>query len=268
MKNILYKTALVAALGLGGSIVAHAASGDLVLGFTSQTSGSDSDDYVVDLGALPTLGNVPADYNTALNVSGFNWSAFTATGVPGAAGVTSGDISVGLVAGVSTGANSGKYVIGGLLDTGGSPTAAGSTAPQSGTENQISKGAADANSVTLGSPATSSSGSWSSLIALNPTTPGTLSSTTAGDYADQLGFEPMATLSSDSIVLDLWKQTYSNTSSFTFDGTVTLAFNTVTDTMTATYDEVAVPEPTTYGILGGMGVLLLGLRRQLTGKLA
>jgi hypothetical protein len=71
-------------------------------------------------------------------------------------------------------------------------------------------------------------------------------------------------------VLDLWNETGSTHSlgAWTFDGTVTLTLNSEDESLSAVYDYAnPAPEPSTYSIFGGLGLLLFSLRRKLTGKL-
>lgn len=277
MKNHLYKAALVAALGMAGAVAAQAsspASGDVVLGFTSQSAGASADDYLVDLGALPAGGNVAANYNTALNVSGFSESAFTAAGVAGSALGSGGTLYAGLVGYISGGTTTSSIYMSQVDNGSGSPTAAGSGPLVSPTGTALISAYDDATSLNpSGAVSAANVGSFSYGVALNPSQQGS-NTTGTGNMAGEAANNPMGTISS-SLVFDLWtgKATPSRGGAtfngWTYDGTVTISL--ANDTLTAIYDEVnvsSVPEPATYGIFGGLGLLVLALRRQLTGKLA
>jgi hypothetical protein len=74
--------------------------------------------------------------------------------------------------------------------------------------------------------------------------------------------------SSDILTEDLWTSTLgtSGTPAFTYDGYLTINLSGAGD-ISYTSDVVsAVPEPATYGLLSGAGMLLLGLRRQFCRK--
>lgn len=272
MKNHLYKAALAAALGLAGATAAQAQinPNDLVLGFTSQASGANSDDYIVDLGQLPTGGNIAANYNTALDVSGFSYSAFTASGTAGAASL--GSLYVGIIGG--NGGTGTKDVFLSEVDNGtGSPAQAGSSLPTAAPSGTDLESAADypiglgVGAVAVSPGAGLNNVSWTYNIAENPTSPGADS---GANYATYLGDNPMTTLNSDTIVLDLYNETGSThtVNPWTFDGTVTLDLNTENDSLTATYDETPVPEPATCGLYALGGLLMLGLGRRFSGKAA
>jgi PEP-CTERM motif len=265
MKNHLYKAALVAALGVAGAMAAHAQNAnDLMLGFTSQASGV-SDDYIVDLGPLPTGGNIAANYNTDLSVSGFNSSTFNSTF---GSAVGANEVFAGIVGG-STGAT--KNIFLSQLDNGtGSPILAGSATPNNPiSANDLAAAAGLPVGLTEGAVGQTAATSFSYLIAENPTTPGADS---INNFATDAGNNPMATLTSGTpLVLDLWYDTASTLhggtlGTWAFDGTVTLGVNS--GGLSAVYDEVqVVPEPSTYGIFG-IGLLLLGLGHRFTRKTA
>jgi hypothetical protein len=91
----------------------------------------------------------------------------------------------------------------------------------------------------------------------------------AGTDVSQQGTAPLSYLLNGDATFNLYEALSSGTThTYTDIGTFNVDANNGVDTITFTGADVAVPEPATYGIFGGIGVLLLGLRRQLTGKLA
>jgi hypothetical protein len=106
----------------------------------------------------------------------------------------------------------------------------------------------------------SAGGGWDTFVAVSPTQHGTLVS--GSDVADSTG-NPEGYLNGGSLSIALWENTQNSLSAPT--GWVdegTLNINTVNDTVTFS-TPTAVPEPATYGLLSGAGLLVLGLRRQI-----
>jgi hypothetical protein len=229
MKKIT-KMAMVAAAGLAVGSSANAAwDGDLILGFTTQSG----NDVVYDLGA--------ADPSTL--TSGEQWnitSAFTAAGINSSSwstikwGVVGDDSSFNSPAGstYSTFAGTAK------------------TVPNLTTFNRIV--AADSSiggnltggSVTFITPSSTTQNSWN-----QQTIVGALSTQYHNAYENPnvTGFTTVnfySALDNGSAAQTL--------GTFTFDNTGTV-----------TFQASAVPEPATYGMLAGLGVLALSLRRKL-----
>lgn len=253
MKN-LYKAALLAALGITAvSAQAQIANNDLVLGFTSQAAGVTSD-YVLDLGQIPTTANT--------QLSGISLSTFNS--VFGSA-LSGGQVNVGIVGGTDSGTFD---AITSTLDNGsGTATVAGSNAPKTATGKSQLSGAADsADGLALGVVSQGDLSSFSQNIAINPTTAGAA----ANSFAGYLGSNPLSTISSgETITLDLWKSTQSGKSGATawvYEGDV--ALDLTGSTLSAVFDPtvVSVPEPTTYGLLAGAGLLVVALRRNINPK--
>jgi hypothetical protein len=260
MKNNLYKAALAAALGLAGATAAQAQinTDDLILGFTSQFSGV-TQDYLVDLGQVPTGGNILANNNTALNVSGFNGTTFG--GIFNSA-LSANAVNVGIVA--SKAGSSGNDIFSELDNGSGTYSLTGSATPPTDTKSALQSGASIPGSLTLGAVNQSASGSFFQLVAENPNTAGAAANSFAG-YVDN----PLSTVGgSETIVLDLWEDAYNlgGPGSWVYDGNVTIDVSG--DNLSAVYDVTPAPEPTTYAIFGGLGVLLLGMRRQSRSKSA
>ena len=255
MKNPFYKAALVAALGYAGVTAAHAQinQNDLVLGFSSQFAGV-SQDYLVDLGQIPTTAN------TSLTVSGFNGTAF---GNIFNSALQNNAVNVGIIGGKD--ASSGDIFFSEVDNGTGTASTAGSVTPPVDTKSALQNGAGIPVGLTLGAVNQSASTSFYYDVAQNPSAAGTAATSSFTGYVDN----PLTTIgSSDSVVLDLWKDSWTlgGVSSWTYDGDVTLGVSG--DTLTAVYDVTPAPEPSTYVIFGGLGMVLLGLRHKWSGKRA
>ncbi|HEY3762962.1 MAG TPA: hypothetical protein VGN23_14550 [Verrucomicrobiae bacterium] len=254
MKNNLYKTALVAALGLAGATAVQAQTvgpNDLVLGFTSQAAGV-TDDYLIDLGQIPSTPGT-FDISTTFNATTFG-STFGSA-------LSGNELNAGIVGGSTSSA------IDSTLDISGNPStlSPGSSAPAASTKSFVDNAGDIATSLSLGTPAHSAQTSFFSDVAENPTTAGANANSFAGYVSN-----PLSTMTGNSIVLDLWENSDSGRSGvtgWTYEGYVDLSFSG--NDLTATYDEpAATPEPATYGIFGCVGVLMLGMRRKFGSRIA
>lgn len=115
--------------------------------------------------------------------------------------------------------------------------------------------------------ATSDSTSFTSNVAQDPSTAGTAVNTFVG-YLGQAA-NPLQTMTGDTIVLDLWKDTVtssSGNSGWQYQGTLT--FDRSGATPTLTWDAAPVPEPSTLTLFTGAGLLGLSLRRRFGRKKA
>lgn len=260
MKKQLFKAALLAALGLASVTAAQAATpnpGDLVLGFTQSSGNPSGNDYVIDLGSsfLGTSG--VTDLSSLISLTTFN-STFSSVSA----------VNAGVVGGINTGGDGTEVWLTSLRN--GSPASV--TIP--GTETKPSKitlsgnlsgAAAVAGSVLLGTPSQTDTGlgSWTQQIAKSPT----LAGANTHNFVSYIGSSgnPLRNIGTSGILIeDLWTESNvgGTLSAMTYDGFFTLDMTGSTPVFTYTGNTVAVPEPMSYGLLSGAGLLLLSLRRQ------
>jgi hypothetical protein len=259
------KTALMAvgvALASQGARAQTANPGDLILGFT-QVGNTSGNDYVIDLGSsflsTPGVTVLSGDVSASTFHSTFSFTA----GNP---------VNGGVVGGNNTGGQ-GTEVWTTTLRSGSNPATSPGTETKPakpGTQGAVTLAAATPTGVTLGTPSQNDSGlgSWTQQISADPTHPGTVSGSftaTLGNSANPLrAFNPAGNTGNRVLTEDLWNETLpaSGTAVWTYQGFFTLDFSGSSPLVTFT-SPVAVPEPSTYGILAGAGLLVLSLRRQL-----
>jgi len=239
MKKI-YKSVLLAALGLGGVTAAQAQinNNDLVIGFTSQAAGV-TDDYLVD------LGQIPGTPNTSLNVSGFSISTFSSTF---GSALSDGEVNVGIIGGQGSGpADVYLSILDGLSAPANAPTL-----------SNIGNAAGVALGLSLGSVPQSGNGFYYA-VAENPTTDGA----EANSFASYLDVNPLTTIGgSETALLDLYEDAGSGrtgTTGWEYEGDV--AIDLSGPSFTATWDPVIVPEPATFGVFAVGGLMVLAVRR-------
>jgi hypothetical protein len=258
MKKQLLKAGLVAALGLGASTAAQAQinNDDLVLGFTSPNAtsiGGVKSDYIIDLGQV--LGTSPAQI--PLSGSQYNDPTFTAN-LGGA--VTGGSAYVGIF-----GAKSGSS---------GDVILSSTVVPPTGSKSSYASAATFPASVTLGLVPQTGQSVFNN-ISTAPGQPGN-NATSFGLYVPS----PLETISSSQgtgqslLNLEVYRATYpliGNASAFVDQGFISLLFSANGGIAGVAWNEPAtsaVPEPSTYGLFAGAGLLLVLFRRQLTGRTA
>lgn len=239
----LYKAALLAALGLA-SVTAAQASTDLLLGFNDagSTNSAANNDYVVDLGAL-------SQFTTTATID--LSSAFNATTFAAAFGADLGGSSYGNYNNVAAGAAGGSSG-GSVFGTGGATGSSSATA----FNYQVNA----VGGVVIGEYGSASLNSWSSGIAAGPSgfTPGLF--VAAGGAPN-----PMFNLSGGTITEILYQSVYSGSgksataTGFTEVGTLAIDVNTGSVIFTGV---AAVPEPSTYALFGGAGLMLLVFRNK------
>ena len=253
----LYKAAFGAALGLVTITAAQAQPAtDMFLGMTDPTLGSSANDYVIDLGAtsqFTTTASLSWTINSTLFTQAFGLDANALT-----------DVSAGVI-GVpdllhiyQTDAKT--------PDT----TTVGEFNLARGIPAQLNAGASGA----AGVYASSAAGSWSTLVAVDPTTAG---SSLSGSFTGDTGNNPQEYLSAGILSgLDLYEAIQSGSghsvvvSPWTLVGTFSVDANSNpsldANADTITFTGTAVPEPASFGILAGAGLLIMSLRRQFVSK--
>jgi hypothetical protein len=229
----LYKAALLAALGLASVSSVHAAysAGDLLVGFTT----SSGNDLVYDLGKESNLSNGEtfSALSTLLsadfsNLSIVNWGVIGMAANSGTVRTAWTTTSPGIAP--STIGNNSQYgTIYGSLNT-----IAGTTVTSAGAHS---------------SPLASATSSWNTE---------TLNGTLASDYVN--AYENPNVVGAGS----------ADFSSVLSDGITTTPLGqfTLGANDSFTFSAVAVPEPTTYGMLAGAGLLVVSMRNQLRRKQA
>ncbi len=244
MKN-MYKAMLLVTLGLASATAVKAANGsggDLIVGFT----GSSGTDVYYDLGSATTLTSGETwDLTTALTAAGLNTGTPLATAQWGVLGD-----NATLVGGVkntwaSTGDGSMPQEING---------ANGYNAlqiPVNSILNNLFGGAGSHTAGTFATDVASDGNSWASQ---------SLPSATATSWYNEYG-GISANVTGTGVSDQLFEIADNNTPA-TLLGGFTLGSN---DQLTFT--AAAVPEPSTYGMLAGAGLLVLAVRNQFRRKL-
>ena len=262
MKKLTTAAVLVAA-ALAASQSAFATqslvANNLYMGFENAAGGGTSD-YIINLGAASGI----VGQTTVQNFSSdFSLSMFDDSTLQG---TTPSDIKGGVVGGSNDGDPSDVYAT--LLRSSniGDWSVAGSAAPPAYTRGQIN--AAYTPLTSLNVPTTVGGALDSTKSWENQVEPTLTASTFVGN-----AFNPDSAVSTSTVLYeDLWEVANSSTrgtEDWVYDGYFTLDLTGSQPSLTFTgADVAAVPEPGTYGFLAVAGLLLLGFRRQLKGKLA
>jgi hypothetical protein len=266
--NKITKAAVVsAALALlaQGAYAQQVNSGDLALGFTGNAN-SPAHDYILDLGSLATLNASPltiTDLSSQLSLTTFNQTFASITGT-----------SVGAVEGVGNGVAGDNVAYGKLRSGSTAEGVQGSeTTPTKITSHStITSAAGQVNGLFTGTPATSGNPNTFAAESVQGTA-GTIASDVSASIINTIG-------SSGILALDIFgevRQSGSgqNSTGFVYEGQLDLNLSAYNSSSTGTAaagtleyipagftPTSAVPEPTTYGVLAGAGLLVLGLRRQ------
>jgi len=244
MKKPLYKAALLAALGLASATAAHAQAlgANFGVGFNDAAGpASAQNDYVINMGTFTlftpnstvTVGIDPTAFNNAFGTDGNALNNVAVGGVEGLGGV------------------GGQMMITGPMPTAGISVVGTSISSVGG----LNVGEYSSTAVTPISP-------WSAAVAPSPiATGGPLSVSALMD-------NPLTYLVNGQASMTVWEATITGTSRveilgpWTDIGTLTINANPGVDTITFT----GVPEPATYSLLAGAGLLVLSLRRQINRK--
>ena len=231
MKN-LYKSALLAALGLASVTAVQAASynGDIIIGFTS-TSGND---LFADLGTVANLTdgeNFAISGLSAYTLGTVDWAAFATT--------------------PQSGAPRDSYT------TASTPVAINGVTGWGNYNTSLKNMTLAFSSLSQGQTATIAASSQNSMYSQ------TINSTLSGQYYNVIGATASTPVVTSGLQTADFYQVIDNGSAPTLFGTFTLNAND-----SVTFNTVAVPEPTTYGFLAGAGVLALSLRNQFRRKQA
>jgi hypothetical protein len=257
MKTHLYKAALLAALGVAGTTMAHAQAGPalgggvLGLGFNDAAgSAAAQNDYVINLGSYI---NFTPTYSASWSI---NQSVFDSSFTSQDSLWANNHVAVGVAGGLQ-GPGGAIYI------SGPQPT----TTSASTADNALSA----LGGVNTGNYSSSSgipTDPWSSAVAASPVAPGNAANSVAA-----LIDNPMSYLSSGSASLTLWDATITGTSrspvlgSWTEVGTFAINANDGVDTISFTGVN-AVPEPATLGLSAFGGLLILALRHRFSRKVA
>ncbi len=235
---------------------------DLVLSINNNNGGGNTE-FTVNLGLVTSFAPIP-NYDLSSFMSTFN-SQYASAGASGLnVGVAGGQNGQGGLSGAGNAVFTTTLRVGGTSYTSAGTESAPSPATPSkaniGNAGGIAGGFAGFGSNLSTSDATS----FTSLFAKDPTTPGT---STTGSFASFLGGDnPLQTMTGSSISLDLWKDTVTSagTTGWTYLGDFTLDLSGAQPSLV--FDAAPVPEPTTYGLFAGAGLLALSFRRQFRSK--
>jgi hypothetical protein len=231
---------------------------DLVLGFTGAGASGVPNDYIIDLGNATSVVGVggTAQVNLSSQVSQFN-SVFTG-GLNG--------LQVGAAGGINNQINATLYVSAFRNGGAGNPAMAGSPIPaNSPYANTTAKSAAGSvNSMVTGLNLANPGSSWvvpfSDPNSWNTWVAPTFSSSSVFGI---LNYNPNGTATSSVIYEDLYKGVNSGGVAMNYVGYFTFDNTGASPSLTFTPSAfVPVPEPATYGMIAGLGLLLVSVRRQ------
>ncbi len=254
MKKFTSAVILTAAVALANQAAqAQVNSGDLVIGFTSASAATD---YVVDLGSLSSFSTTSITQLGSLISQ--NQINTTFGGING--------VNVGAIAGNPSQAGPGDFAATTLLRLGGNAVGVQGTesAPATPGGNGVTGAGTDAISLSLGTPSPANAFSFSTQA--NPLT--------AGGFANNLATSPLSTVSGSTISEDIFESTRLPVSGrstpatpFAYLGQLDLDLSGSSPSLEfVPAGFSAVPEPGTYGLLAGTGLLALALRRQFISK--
>ena len=242
-----YKLALLVALGLATASASYGQ--DLILGFNDAAGpAAAQNDYVIDLGltGAALVSNANANSGTYTIANAFSSTTFNTAFSADANSLN--DVAAGVIGASASGSYPRSLYL------------TGSTTPPVPSSGALFNDAANQNPI-QGEYASTTAGGWTAEVG---TAPGTVTAGTVSVYVAN----PLGTLSSGILSFNLYEETE------TKSGLTTLTPGAWTDEGTLTIDAnndtvsfaVPVPEPSTYGMLAGAGLLVVALRRQFMGK--
>lgn len=240
MKNS-YKALLLAVLGL--SAVSAAQAQDMLLGFTDTSANASAhNDYVLDIGAYTS-------FTTTATLGGSINGSTIASAYGNVDANYLNDVSVGAV----TGNNAPKFVY----------QTVGFVSPLTAAE--IGSAGALVSAVAVGEYASSSTTGWSANVETDPSNVGAnngISGSISGDTGLLMDYLNNGVISETVVSGTVSGIRTVNESTL---GTLTVNLNNDTWSFNGV-NATSVPEPATYGLLAGAGLLVTGLRRQFVKK--
>jgi hypothetical protein len=247
------------ALAVQGAI-AGVNNNNLVLSINNN-SGGGTTEFTVNLGQISTFAGPNYDLSSFLSTFNSQYASAGASGLN--VGVAGGQNGQGGLSGAGNDVFTTTLRIGNGQYTTAGTEGAPSVIPTKA--NIANAGSVAAGTISFGSnQAIGDSGTFTSVFAKDPLTPGTATPNFTGSLG---GDNPLQQMTGSTISLDLWKDTVTSTgtTSWVYQGDFTLDLSGATPSLI--WDAAApVPEPATYGLCAGAGLLVLSLRRQLRSK--
>jgi hypothetical protein len=274
-----FKTMAVAAVGVAlASQVAHATPNDLLLGLTE----TGDQDYAINLGQAsalvgsPTVVNLTSDFSTSQFGTAFAGGA--AYGSTAFANGANG-VSMAVAGGMSVGATGNSIFVTQLRTVNNPASQPGSALQGTQTQPTVAPSSGFPNDVI--NEASLTSGTGTLLTASGADSFSTQIYTgTPNNFVQSLGVNPGSTITGDIIKEDLYTavdafvgsgRTKISVGTYQYLGYFTLDLSGDTAqllTFTSANLATPVPEPATYGVLAGAGLLILSLGNQLRRKSA
>jgi PEP-CTERM motif len=251
--NKFAKLAVVSAALALVAQAAQAAPDDIIIPFSAPGV---ANDYILNVGQYSAVvgaaqaASAPIDLSSSFSASSFS-TAFS--------GAAAGSVTMAAIGGSTVGVGADSFLT--QLRV-GSP-AANTAGSSLGGQTTVTQPAlqSTANALATGLVSQGNASSWTTL---QPT------------FVNGVGINPSAAISGTTIQEDLYQEVDAFVGSgktrhlqgtWAYEGYFSL--DTGAGTLSFTPNDVsAVPEPTTYGVLAGAGLLALSLRRQLNGKQA
>jgi len=252
MKNLMKATIVAAGIAVvsqsGLAQTSTFVANDLYLGFQNQAGGG-TEDYIIDLGQASGLigGSSVIDLSAQFSLTNFNMVLGSSSSMFG-----------GVVGGYQN--NSADVYLTQLRSGGaGSPATAGSSIASTITRATINLAVSKLSTINAPAAGTNvldGSKTWESQV--EPTF-------SPSSFYGVTGFNPDSSVSSSTVLYeDLWSAANSSLSGgkpFTYQGYFTLDLTGSSPSLTFT--SVAVPEPSTYGLIGAAGLLAFSVRRSI-----